>query len=675
MGIVAIFLAEQPGFAGDLEVSGEVEAESLEITGDTQLGESADDELTIRAKIVSDLDLDLNELRNAVLENLPAVPGGGREGQMFWHATAKAPHWYDADNTRWRRPSATFSATVAAVDSPNREAADQLCDGTADEVEIASALAALPATGGRVSLAPGRYQIDASFIIGSNAELYFERGAVLDLAPGVELTIAGVVTTPPVQIFSGPGLVEWKTGQPIYPEYFGIDGVDDDIEINKATMALPASGGEVRLLGGKTYVSSGMISIKSHTRLIGQGTGTRVLASESFVPAELTPMIEVMDDHHHTEVGHVWFQSNGAPLLYGWHGHNGTYNNWVHHSRWSDFNTLLTGAIDPSGSYQNVFSNNILDNNFVGYYGTDTNVQYGNVVADNIFIDCRVSINFSYPYEATITGNVVQSSAPNALGIALKGSYQSNGRVVISNNVVRLSNPYSPYSAGLFFNEGGVWGANSKIVVHGNFFDSESNAGIEFAGNASRILVFGNAIRAAGSRPAILFGDDPLTPVISDIDITDNQLYGTAQTTAIEIGALAHSGITIRDNHFFDFGDGVEIVSGTSSASGTRIVGNTFTNVATPITDGGVETMIQRNLGFATEASGTATVSSNDTFVDVPHGLAIPPPLHRIGVVPTNDFGSATKFWVSEANVTTFRINLDVTPGTDATFGWQIGSD
>jgi len=43
--------------------------------------------------------------------------------------------------------------------------------------------------------------------------------------------------------------------------------------------------------------------------------------------------------------------------------------------------------------------------------------------------------------------------------------------------------------------------------------------------------------------------------------------------------------------------------------------------------------------------------------------------------VPTNNLGSATKFWVSNVGATTFRINTDVNPGvTTATFNWQIGS-
>lgn len=59
--------------------------------------------------------------------------------------------------------SATFS--VAAVDSLNPGRADYQCDGTADEVEINAALAALPAAGGRVILMEGTFTLADPIVI------------------------------------------------------------------------------------------------------------------------------------------------------------------------------------------------------------------------------------------------------------------------------------------------------------------------------------------------------------------------------------------------------------------------------------------------------------------------------------------------------------------------------
>ena len=52
----------------------------------------------------------------------------------------------------------------------------------------------------------------------------------------------------------------------------------------------------------------------------------------------------------------------------------------------------------------------------------------------------------------------------------------------------------------------------------------------------------------------------------------------------------------------------------------------------------------RNNVGFATEAQGTAIVASGSTSVTVSHGLAETPALRNIAVSPTNALGNATKF-------------------------------
>ncbi|GAI14844.1 unnamed protein product, partial [marine sediment metagenome] len=63
----------------------------------------------------------------------------------------------------------TMAATivVAASDSLNKGAANYVCDGTDDHVEIQAALDALPDTGGEVFLLDGTYNIEASLVLGS----------------------------------------------------------------------------------------------------------------------------------------------------------------------------------------------------------------------------------------------------------------------------------------------------------------------------------------------------------------------------------------------------------------------------------------------------------------------------------------------------------------------------
>ena len=84
-------------------------------------------------------------------------------------------------------------------------------------------------------------------------------------------------------------------------------------------------------------------------------------------------------------------------------------------------------------------------------------------------------------------------------------------------------------------------------------------------------------------------------------------------------------------------------------------------------------TTIKRNTGFVTENSGTATVASGTTSIAVSHGLHITPNIKDIHVTPTNNLGSAAKFWISGVTSSQFTINVDVNPGaTTATFVWTI---
>lgn len=91
----------------------------------------------------------------------------------------------------------------------------------------------------------------------------------------------------------------------------------------------------------------------------------------------------------------------------------------------------------------------------------------------------------------------------------------------------------------------------------------------------------------------------------------------------------------------------------------------------------GANTQIRNNTGHITENSGVATVASGSTTIVVSHGLAsntntAPPTAKDIIVTPTNDLGSATKFWVSAVTATTFTISVDTAPGgSGATFAWQ----
>jgi hypothetical protein len=106
---------------------------------------------------------------------------------------------------------------VAASDSPAgiKAIANHVCDGTADEVQINAAIAALPATGGIVQLGPGTFCAEG-----------------INLVAGVQIRGCGIRSgtiiknpaTPGAAIFSMPGAADVFEGGGIFDVY--LDGID-----------------------------------------------------------------------------------------------------------------------------------------------------------------------------------------------------------------------------------------------------------------------------------------------------------------------------------------------------------------------------------------------------------------------------------------------------------------
>jgi hypothetical protein len=134
--------------------------------------------------------------------------------------------------------------------------------------------------------------------------------------------------------------------------------------------------------------------------------------------------------------------------------------------------------------------------------------------------------------------------------------------------------------------------------------------------------------------------------IYDDLTIIDgNHVSGTGWAG---IGNYGASSVLVRNN----------IISGFTA-------NNIYVNSGTFV--------YENNTGYVTENMGTATVPNGATYIDVAHGLAITPSINNIVVTPTNNMGSATKFWISNAGASTFRINVDADPGAGtATFSWSI---
>lgn len=88
--------------------------------------------------------------------------------------------------------------------------------------------------------------------------------------------------------------------------------------------------------------------------------------------------------------------------------------------------------------------------------------------------------------------------------------------------------------------------------------------------------------------------------------------------------------------------------------------------------------VVKDNDGIKTVNKGTVSILTGTTSITVNHGIDVDKTdyyltVDCIRVIPTNNMGSATKFWVSNPTATTFVINVDADPSTNnANFSWQV---
>lgn len=100
-------------------------------------------------------------------------------GETGTHQEWNAEHVFDDENRALRGSS----FIVAASDSRDKARADYVCDGTADEVEINTAINDLPAGGGGIQLLEGTYTLSSRIVISKNNVSIVGMGKATQIRP------------------------------------------------------------------------------------------------------------------------------------------------------------------------------------------------------------------------------------------------------------------------------------------------------------------------------------------------------------------------------------------------------------------------------------------------------------------------------------------------------------
>jgi len=443
-----------------------------------------------------DLDLNLNQLKEAVLERLSDFPSNATTGQMFWSTATSVPYWYDG--LEWQKPSPREATiVVAASDSStsSKRRADYVCDGVDDQIEIQAAINSL--TGGRtwketVLLLGGTFNISSTIIIPSYTKLE------------------------------------------IHGKIFASNGLNDSLIQNSASVGVDAYT-EPATRNTDIEICGGVID------------GNKDNQSS---PADDKCTIRMQG------VDNVWIHH--ITMLNGWTENIRTaFANNVIISDCTIDNPADDGiAINKKTSYA-VVMGNVISNAGQGVsYGTPNGIEIqdestyvtviGNVIYNPASRGIEVSLHDTTAegsnHNIAIIGNIIKDCGTT--GVAVLGlSDKFNYNIIIEGNSINSTNDY-----GMIVNYA------DGVLINGNMIDNVGKIGIYTYYPSRNLYIEGNYISNSGLSGIELGSEVSYSKVVNNLCIDNGQNQAGGQ---VGIGVIGDNNI-IAGNVARDTGGGTQ---------------------------------------------------------------------------------------------------------------------
>jgi hypothetical protein len=479
------------------------------------------------------------------------------------------------------------------------------------------------------------------------------------------------------------------------------DGTADEVEINAAIDALPAGGGKVLLTEGTFTLGNTIMLGSTGTTLEGLGYGTLIQYDGDSATGgcaigdqDGTTYLTVT----HAVVRNLRIKNTGtttqAPgVLLGWtdripqritvdHVETENCSIWIwcgdHHRVEHCYVHDITAGIDSgiavrgTGSewvHGSIIANNTIES--VYEMGIAPGQSDGAIVSNNRIVDAAQSVSsFAIDSYTAVNILIAGNSIESKHGILSEDA--DAGTIQITNNIIKGTGTAAgdgirvwrvamdlPQADRILISGNTVhntfWGINvadeDKVAIVGNLVHNVGECGIIIGKDAvggvnpTNVLIEGNTVAnwAAAAAGAWAPG---ISADCANVKVSNNYLDGGNQNNSRGISGLLSPG-WITDNVI------------------QNVVNQEVYNVSAGV-------VCRDNAGYATENSGTAAIPNGNTYVDVTHHLNRTPDIQDISVTPTNNLGTASKFWISSVGASTFRINVNTNPGaTAATFAWH----
>lgn len=313
-------------------------------------------------------------------------------------------------------------------------------------------------------------------------------GKVLDATQGKAL--ADLVSTKKrtSRFTIGTSTAGWTTSDCDYL----CDGTADDVEINAAITALPATGGEIVILDG-TYNITAEIDVNKNNISI-RGNGNATILKRMFNSLEAEGVI-TLSSRSGCKIANL--QIDGNKTSYS------SYDNY---------------SIYLGSSSNNTITGNTCNN---AYYGIRLSSSSDNTITGNTCNSNNYGIYLSYSNSNTITGNTCNNN--NSSGICL---YFSSNSVITGNtcnnngNGVYLDNANSSTITGNTCN-------NNNIGIHLVFSNNSNITGNTFirgTGQASDYTASQYTIKLEDSENNLISSNICMGKAVANLDGTGNTL-------------------------------------------------------------------------------------------------------------------------------------------------------
>jgi len=445
------------------------------------------------------------------------------------------------------------------------------------------------------------YTVTTSETLPSNVYLALAPGALIDGTLEIN-TPEHIMAAPDQQIFAGTATITFTNSGTVYPDWWGVDGTADDVQLQSANDSIASPGGEVSLLAGKTYVVS---ATNSMSLLATKYYAVQPSSNVSWVGS---PTTTVQLAANQTAGGHDpgVFVTNAALS-------NVTFRGFV---------IDLNGANNDCAAAQNVAaiyiggdsayaSNlNILDMQFknspglnfiiVGQSNSTSATLSSNVVVRDCYfyqtaLDASVTDHtcvYTWGNHIRIENNLFENAATNENGWKYSTAWEFHGSdCIASGNIVKR------FARGCYLGANYVADAALQIV-DGNIFESIVSIGAALwqsgadAKELSNIFISDNIFQIYDANWFIAFGIYANTGGASGEDfrglsITNNLFRNVGgysrENRAIYVAPASDTDISqvnISGNMIEGFVNGVYISTTTGTIGVINIQGNQITNLA-----------------------------------------------------------------------------------------------